>query len=116
MEDRRTLTREDLTPAQLATLDHVVQGVLRKNDLGQPGRTEVKRLEISEAWGGSAFVVLEVGMVSDEGTMASVFCRDYRHLWIGKRGGIELLNPRGVKKRNIRRLSGRWNAVYALSS
>lgn len=33
-------------------------------------------------------VVLEVGMVGDEDTLASILCRSRVHLFIGKRGGI----------------------------
>ena len=33
-------------------------------------------------------VVVETGMKNDEGTLASILCRDRAHLFIGKRGGI----------------------------
>ena len=33
-------------------------------------------------------VIVEYGYKNDEGTMASIICRDRAHLFIGKRGGI----------------------------
>lgn len=33
-------------------------------------------------------VIAEVGMIGDEGTLASIVCRDRVHLFVGKRGGI----------------------------
>ncbi|MCR5295137.1 MAG: hypothetical protein K6E30_08230 [Lachnospiraceae bacterium] len=33
-------------------------------------------------------VVVEIGMIGDEGTMAEIYCRDRAHLFIGPRGGI----------------------------
>lgn len=48
---------------------------------------EIKKFEIDEC---EYFVSLtvEVGLKGDEGTMAEILCRDYAHLFIGKRGGI----------------------------
>lgn len=42
-------------------------------------------------------VVVEIGLRGDEGTAAALFGRDYRHYHIGRRGGIELLNPKRKK-------------------
>jgi hypothetical protein len=108
-------TRTDLNPRQQATLDFVIAGVLRKNNHGQEDRVEVKHLSMQHAWSGTFFVSLTVGMKGDEGTMAQAFCRDHRHLWIGKNGGVELLNPRGAKGQRLRKLSGLRNAVWALT-
>ena len=35
-------------------------------------------------------VVVEVGMIGDEGTMASIICRDRLQVFIGKRGGAKI--------------------------
>jgi len=52
---------------------------------------EYKRWEVSDE---GPFVALlsEVGMVGDEETMASVLCRTRRHIFIGPRGGLKLVN------------------------
>lgn len=51
------------------------------------GTYEIKRYEVDDC---KYFlsVFMEVGKVGDEGTLASVLCRDNVHLFIGKRGGI----------------------------
>ena len=51
---------------------------------------------------------IRAGMVDDEGTLAQAFCRDYRHIMIGERGGLELMN---AKKKSESR--GRFYAVHA---
>jgi len=38
------------------------------------------------------WVISEVGKEGDEDTMASVFCRTMRHIMIGPRGGMTLVN------------------------
>lgn len=60
---------------------------------------EIKRLEISHAESTAlTFVTIEAGLVGDEGTLAGVFCRDRRHISIGRRGGVTLLNPKRGKR------------------
>lgn len=48
---------------------------------------EIKRWEVEET---EYFIslVVEVGMKGDEGTMASILCRDTLHVFIGKKGGV----------------------------
>ena len=43
------------------------------------------------------YVSCTTGLVGDEGTMASVLCREHRHIHIGKRGAVKLTNAK-VKK------------------
>jgi hypothetical protein len=72
---------------------------------------EVKKFEVSSREGtNQTFVVIEIGMVGDEGSLASVFCRDYRHIVIRKRGGLTLLNPKNKKFSR-----GWFHAVHALT-
>ena len=52
---------------------------------------EYKRFEVVEE-NGYVFVVSEVGLKNDEGTYACILCRERRHIAIGKRGGMKLLN------------------------
>ena len=51
---------------------------------------------------------IRVGIVDDEGTLAQAFCRDYRHIHIGERGGLELMNAKKKSKS-----CGRFYAVHA---
>jgi len=72
---------------------------------------EVKKFEVTHFKGGSqTFVTVETGLVDDEGTMASVVCRDYRHIAISKRGGLKLLNAK-VKRDS----EGFWNVLHKLT-
>ena len=45
-------------------------------------------------------VYLEIvtGMIDDAGTMAEIYCRKYRHLAIGPRGGIRDLHPHRTRR------------------
>ena len=58
-----------------------------KQDLFFGDKCEFKLFEVDE---NPYFVsvVVEVGMIGDEGTLASAFCRYHCQLFIGKRGGI----------------------------
>lgn len=49
---------------------------------------EIKTFEVKETDYGVVWVSVETGMKGDEGTMAAVICRTYRHIGIGKRGGL----------------------------
>ena len=50
---------------------------------------EFKQWEIEEY---ETFVslVVEVGMIGDENTYASIYCRDRLHVFIGKKGGVTI--------------------------
>lgn len=64
---------------------------------------EFKKFEVEE---NEYFVslVFEVGAIGDEGTLAAVFCRDYGHVWIGKRGGITYpVNSKRAKNGFVRK-------------
>ena len=51
------------------------------------GNYEIKEYTV-RGYDSFVSVILEVGMVGDEGTLAQVYARDRVHLFIGKRGGI----------------------------
>lgn len=53
------------------------------------GRYEIKKEETTDCDFFVSFSI-EVGMPDDEDTLASVLCRNYRHFFIGKRGGVTL--------------------------
>ena len=54
---------------------------------GYPETKEFKAEKIEEIHGGVLYVMLEVGMKGDEGTLASLLCRNTLSVLIGKRGG-----------------------------
>ena len=72
---------------------------------------ELKKFETYQ-YGDDApvYMIIEVGMVGDENTLAEAFCRNYRHIVIGKNGGLELLNGKRPSYRY-----GFHNAVYELT-
>ena len=86
-----------MTNAQKKAIKYLRREVTRLHSYGEDTKYEFKKFEVEEfTWAVS--VVTEFGMVDDEGTMAAHLCRDYRHFFIGKRGGIKLMNG---KKKNI---------------
>lgn len=105
------------TPAQEKTVELLKERLLHKaNRYRDPQNSkhnphEIKKFEVKHIEGSSrTYVVIELGMEGDEGTMASVFCRDYRHVSIGVRGGVTLLNAKSKRKSE-----GWWNVLHALT-
>jgi hypothetical protein len=89
--------------------EKLAQRILERN--ARTGAKELKKFEVSHFPDCPlTFVIVEVGMPNDEGTMASVYCRDYRHIVIGRHGGLKLMNAK-----NKRRSQGWFNAVHALT-
>jgi len=66
---------------------------------GHGDKYEYKRFDVKEMDCDLVSVVSEVGLIGDEGTAASILCRTHRHILVGKRGGLTLVNAaRFVKK------------------
>ena len=65
----------------IARIERLVQKELYNDEY------EIKEWDVHE---NEYFVslVVETGRKNDEGTLASIICRDRAHLFIGKRGGI----------------------------
>lgn len=66
----------------------IKQDVMKVFDFSHgEGKYELKEFTVSE---NKYFVsvVAEVGMKNDEGTLASILCRNRVHLYIGQRGGM----------------------------
>lgn len=95
-----------LTPAQIRTLDTIRENLPKYDFYGGPDRYEIKKFNLSQAEMDpeivdlitsagrrvpkpDVFVTIDTGMKNDDGTLASIYCRKYRHLKIGPRGGIE---------------------------
>lgn len=87
----------------------LVECIKRDQKVGQ-GRYEVKQQEVTTSDSGIAFLIIETGMVEDEGTMAAIFARSRRHIAVTPRGGIQLLNAK--RERSSR---GFRNAIHSLT-
>jgi len=75
---------------------------------------EIKQFKVTEYDADTPiYLVCETGLIGDEGTAASILCRDYRLISIGVLGGCELMNPK-VKGRTINR--GMWHCLHNLTA
>lgn len=97
-----------MTKAQVETIAEVTRRILAKNERTAKA-VEVKESKV-EVRDHFVALTLEVGMVGDEGTMASIYCRDRRVLVIGPRGGLTLLNAKDKSKN-----TGWFEAVHGLT-
>lgn len=91
-----------MTAAQQRVVDLLRVEILKRH--GSPDRYEYKTFDVDDR-GSLVFVLAEVGLKGDEGTMASVFARTRRHVAIGKRDGMRLLN---AVKKNVRGSACLW--------
>ena len=90
---------EFLTAAQKVSIKWIHDEIISHHSLGDPEGHEFKRFEVvSFGPGRSAFLVSEYGMVGDEDTMASIFCRDYRNFEVKKFGKVILSNTAKIVK------------------
>lgn len=69
---------------------------------------EIKEQKIDDE-GDLVFMLIETGLVGDEGTYAGLLCRHRRHIMVSPKGAIRLLNARSKRKSR-----GFFNAVHAL--
>lgn len=80
----------DITKSQKRKIRHLIRYV-RSSDFPScaPGDYEFKRIEVTKPEDHRhVFLLTEVGLKGDEGTLASVFARTTRHYMIGPRGGL----------------------------
>lgn len=96
---------EKATKAQLAQVEWLREKVLLHD--GYSDEYEYKSFEVEERGfegyrGYKPFVIVstQVGHKGDEGTMAQIFARTRRLIWIGPRGGMHLLNTKGATGRS----------------
>jgi len=87
-----------MTPKQQKAVEWICKEVIKNDGYGE--RYEYKRFEVVEYTdypysedSPMVYVVTDVGLVGDEGTMAEVFARVHRHIRVGPRGGLKLMNP-----------------------
>lgn len=78
-----------MTKAQEAVIktveSYMLHRMCRRNE---DDRYEVKRKEVDEVTENIVSLFIQTGLKGDEGTMASILCRDTVHLFIGKKGGV----------------------------
>ena len=80
----------ELTKSQKRMIRHLIRYV-RDSDFNpvDPSGYEFKRIEVTKPEEHRhVFLLTEVGLKGDEGTLASVFARTTRHYMIGPRGGL----------------------------
>lgn len=66
--------------------------------------TEIKRLEIEETTYGALTVVIETGLIGDEGTMNEYVSRNYRHFFVGPKGGLSTY--KSTKRSSCKKVTG----------
>lgn len=84
---------------------YIAERDLYRND----PRYEIKEFEVTETDYGTVIVCSVTGVKGDEGTMAEVFCRVKRHIFIGPRGGLKTSIYNKYKKKFVE-LTG-WSHV-----
>ena len=78
-----------MTKKQEKMVEFLRKNILEWDSYGHPETREVKVFKVSEIEGTNLVAVYSVvGLKDDEGTVASILCRTYRHMFIGKNGGI----------------------------
>lgn len=95
-----------ITPKQQAALDWLRRELLHHHGLGRIGRAheyEYKRWDVRPV-GHKLSLVAEIGRIGDEGTYAQLLARDRRHILIGVRGGLQLLNAKNKARARGRRV------------
>lgn len=99
-----------LAPIQVRAMRRLVERVAEfHGGRYDPDGHEFKRIEV-KVYHGLVFLITEYGMKNDEGTMASVLCRDHRHVMVGERGQLRLMN---AKRRG--RVTGLFDCANSLT-
>lgn len=98
-----------MTASQAAAIEAIRERIIELRNRGFAQNYEFKHFEVRQRQGYVSLTV-EIGRKGDEGTMASIYCRDRRIIAVGPRGGLELLN---AKHKNASR--GWFNAIHGLT-
>lgn len=87
-----------------------IKRYIEKYDLfNNDSKYEFKEFTVEETDYGTVHVYSVAGLKNDEGTMAEIFCRTIRHIFIGKRGGLRCYKWDDKRKKSIQ-LNG-WSDV-----
>lgn len=93
--------RGTFTDTQRRVVYSLARKILESGGLGERHMAgyEFKQFEITWGVRNSFYLVAEVGRKGDEGSMASIICRDRWHIAVGPRGGCTNLNAARYSKR-----------------
>lgn len=83
-----------MTNSQERTLNEIKNRIPHFDFYGDPDFYEIKEFKVEDI---GAFIAVSIvtGVKDDTGTMAALLCRKYRHGFIGKRGGVSIVNDKG---------------------
>lgn len=90
---QRHARTDAMSPAQKKTVKFAKERIFANDSNGYLGDHEYKRFDVELLDWGKVQILSEVGSKTDEGTMAAIFCRTRRHIFIGRKGGLTLCNP-----------------------
>lgn len=90
-----------MTNAQEKMLERIKKDIPEFDFYGQPDLYEIKRWEVKESTYGIVEVIFVTGLKEDEGTVANVFCRKHRQLFIGTNGGVTTCKYNRKLKRTV---------------
>ena len=96
-----------MTNSQMREVERIHKIALgMAKDLHTNGEIKSWKVEENEFF---VSVVVEVGSVSDEGTLAAVICRERCQLFIGKRGGVKYPVSKFLKNGEFKSYYKKWN-------
>ncbi len=90
---QRNARTDKMSPTQEKMIAFAKEQIFENDSNGYSENYEYKRFEVKLLDWGKVEVLSEVGCKGDEGTLATIFCRTRRHIFIGRRGGLTLCNP-----------------------
>lgn len=96
----RNAQTNKMSPAQQKMVAFAKERIFENDSNGCPEKYEYKRFEVKLLEWGAVQILSEVGSKTDEGTMAAILCRTRRQIFIGRKGGLKLLNPARFIKKN----------------
>lgn len=85
---------DNITRKQKLEIDHILRDI-PYYDFHNSNKFEIKTFEINVNGFGIVDLYFVTGMIDDEGTLAGILCRKYRHVFIGKRGGLSMVSDKG---------------------
>ena len=95
---RRTWEPDTINARQQRTVDRLRTSLLTRND----GSYEWKHFDVTTTDYGTVWLSCESGMLNDEGTAASILCRDSWHVQIKSGGGTKVHSrPKWSKARRV---------------
>lgn len=90
---QRQARTDVISPAQEKMIAIAKERIFANDSNGYPGTHEYKLFKVELLDWGVVQILTEVGRKSDEGTMAAIFCRTRRQIFVGRKGGLTLCNP-----------------------